>query len=96
MIMIMARALNHGGAIFASDKSSAWIGATFESNHAGGDGGGVASIGKSALNFLQGTLIRKNQAGNRAGGIFVGGFSAYFCKQCQVCVAKMVVLARIG
>ena len=80
MIDDLARAINHGGGIFISDQSSAWISATFESNYARGDGGGLASVGLSALNFLQGTQIRKNKAGKRAGGIFVGGIGAFFCE----------------
>ncbi len=77
--------MNHGGGIFISEQSSALIGATFQSNYAHGDGGGLASVGYSELSFLHGTHFRKNQAGNRGGGIFVGGIGAIFGEHLHPC-----------
>ena len=68
--------MNSGGAVFAGDQSTVRIEGRISSNAALDDGGGVASFQAAILILGSGCIVQQNSAGNRAGGIFIGGSGA--------------------
>ena len=74
------RAMNSGGAVFAGDQSTVHVEGRISANAAFDDGGGVASFQAAILILGSGSILQQNSAGNRAGGIFVGGSGALIGK----------------
>ena len=69
------RAVGPGGAIMALDDSNISTSSLVQDNVAGGNGGGIASMGRSAVLLKGGSRFLRDISKGSGGGVYAGGSS---------------------
>jgi hypothetical protein len=69
-------AQNNGGAVYLDEFGITSISGRMSNNHAGKDGGAVASVGQSIVLLMSGADLSNNSAGSRAGAALILGAGA--------------------